>query len=181
LAVPLLAIHGMVNPTFPATDHFGSLPLRTGGAIYALEMAQRFALLFTAVAIWRGVPSLTLISLVTQSKLPPAVGVVFVYAVVLVEVLKRRLANIQLAMRSRGVLDSSGLRNKLHALVALTVPLIATTLMEAVTRSETRSRLGPINLARLTKIAALSKPTLRDVATTLALVTTFLTMLGYAW
>jgi hypothetical protein len=163
LALPLLVVHAMINPMFPVTHHVGLIPWRAGGWEYTLVLTQRFAMLFAAVSVWIGVPGMVVVALLARLNLPTRMGLILIYAVVLVGVLKRRISAIQSALRSRGALDGKGPRGKAYALVAMTVPLIATTLLEAVARSEVRGRLGNADLLRLRAVAGLSRPNTADV------------------
>ena len=143
MAVPLLLLHGVVNPTYLTTYKILGLPIRGEGAWHAVVISGRMALLFGVLGLWLGTPRRVLLGLVAASRLPPMWGFAMLQAVSLTHVLAARISRIRMAQRSRGVLrDDMGLFSRLRAAVAVVVPLIATTLIDANERGSSLHRMG---------------------------------------
>jgi hypothetical protein len=142
LAAPLLLVHGFLNPAYPAEGHLaGVLPWRPEGAWFALTLSLRMTLLFTALAVWGGLPRLLLVSLIVKSKLPPVVGMVLLQADSQMTDLRERIKDIERALLSRGLLQDSGWASRIKGLVAHVVPLVAISIIQAFRRASARERL----------------------------------------
>jgi hypothetical protein len=54
ISLPLLAVHGIVNPAFPVSDTLaGFLPIRHDGLIFAISLAVKLGLFALGVSVWR--------------------------------------------------------------------------------------------------------------------------------
>lgn len=153
MALPLLLVHGVLNPQFPTAATIGPLNWRPAGAWHVVDVSQRLALLFAAVVVWEGVPRLTLVGLVVRSGLPAPLVLALAYSVALVGQLQRRVSYIHESLLSRGLFDGPRVRARGLALIAMTVPMIAIGLTEAVARSDARAGLGDVSLSRLKRAA----------------------------
>lgn len=143
MAAPLALMHGVINPAYLASHEFLGLPLRAEGFRFAMELSARLALLFGLVGLWLGTPRRTWIALIAASRVPSAWGMAMLQAIALTNVLALRIPRIRQAQRSRGILrDDMGLCARAGAAVAVVVPLIAVTLIDANERGALHQRMG---------------------------------------
>ena len=129
-----------------------------------MEISARLALLFGLVGLWLGTPQRTWLALIAASRVPPAWGVAMLQALALTHVLAARITRIRQAQRSRGVLrDDMGLFARAGAAVAVVVPLIAITLIDANERGALHHRMG-FGSYRLLPATPLGAPEPLDIA-----------------
>jgi len=163
MVLPLFLVHGIVNPTFASSASFHGIPWRSDGASYAALVGLRMALLFVVVGIWMGLQRSVTLALVAGSQMPAMVGLVLLQALLLSRVLARRVTKIRLAQKSRGLLRNGNLRQKATSAIAMVVPLIATTLMDAHDRGDAFARMG-VGAARIVPPHPLQMPGTMDIA-----------------
>jgi energy-coupling factor transporter transmembrane protein EcfT len=142
MILPLIVVHAIINPSFARSMEIFGLPLRQDGAIYAALVGLRMALLFAVVGIWLGLARNVTFALVAGSRVPAVFGFTLLQALSLTKVLTRRVTSIRLAQQSRGVLRDGGLAQRTSGAIAMVVPLIATTLMDAHDRGDALARMG---------------------------------------
>ncbi|GHT98853.1 hypothetical protein FACS1894154_04900 [Betaproteobacteria bacterium] len=143
VAAPLVLVHGVINPAYPVSHNLLGIPLHADGVRYAVELSTRLTLLFGVFGLWIGTPRRTWIALIAASRIPPAWGVTILQAIALTKVLAVRITRIRQAQRSRGILrDNMGFFARAGATVAVIVPLIAVTLIDAAERGALLHRMG---------------------------------------
>lgn len=161
MAVPLFLIHSIVNPMFSVSTSFVGIPLRGEGAAYAALVSLRLTYLFLAVAVWIDTPRDVAFSLIAKLPGPPLAGFALMQALMMTHMFSRRVSNIQLAQKSRGLLGT-GIASKMRNTLSMIVPLIATTLMNAHERGNALAQLG-FGSARLLAPRDLPRPNPADI------------------
>lgn len=175
MVLPLFLVHGIANPTFTVSVSLFGIPWRGDGASYAALVSLRMALLFAAVAIWMGLPRDVTLALLASSPMPTSVGLALIQALLMSRILARRVASIRLAQKSRGALREGGLGRKIASTVAMVVPLIATTLIDAHERGRVLVRIG-VGSTRMLPPHPLQRPGVVDTLLASAILTAVLTI-----
>jgi energy-coupling factor transporter transmembrane protein EcfT len=156
--IPLLALHGIVNPAFPETGRFfGWIPVRSTGVEFALLVGARVAAISVVGVTWSFVPRMEALSLLLSLKVPSPLALAGFQAISMIDFLRRRAASILLAQRSRGVATGPSITRRAGALVAVVVPLAASTLTEAEGRAIALTSRG-FGSGRLVLRASIKSP-----------------------
>ncbi len=135
LALPLLVIHGILNPQFrPEHLAWGFLPLRTSGAEFAIVIASRLLLVACAMAIWRYTVGSQVIGFSQRLGLPSSVITVFAIATSSVQVVQQRGRAVYLAQQARGVDVRASFRARVVSLPKLVIPVAVATIVESAER-----------------------------------------------
>lgn len=152
VAIPLLIVHGFVNPTFQVRSDF-LFPIRPDGFDYAIVISLKLALFTLGIAVWRNVSrDRTFDAFVSWGFLPHAVLIVVTQGLALTKILADRSHAILLAQQARGMPVRKNLARKIASLPALVIPLVVHSLVDSDIRASALiSRglgSGPIRLAR---------------------------------
>lgn len=130
-AVPLLIIHGLLNPAFTATSFVGVIPVRASGMAYAAMITSRLYLIAAAAAAWQAIPRVQLIALAQALRLPDSVTVMIASAASATAVVERRIHNVLLAQQARGLTTRPGVSRRVRALISVGLPVVTTTIVDA--------------------------------------------------
>ena len=124
LALPLLAIHGILNPQFRA-DHlmWNFLPLRSAGAEFAIVISARLLLVASAMAIWRYTVGSQVIGFFQRLGLPPWLITIFAVAASSIQVVQRRGRAVYLAQQARGIDFRASFKARILSLPKLVIPV----------------------------------------------------------
>jgi energy-coupling factor transporter transmembrane protein EcfT len=162
MAVPLLAIHTFLNPAFPAQTSDYLFAWRPSGFQYATGISLQMWLLFSFGAVWAGTPRRVAYSAIASARVPPAIALTAVQALVLVGILEQKIITIRTAQRSRGVPVNGNLIERAQSLVAVTVPLIVASLMDAHARGTLLADRG-IGTKKLIPLATIPRPNWQEM------------------
>jgi energy-coupling factor transporter transmembrane protein EcfT len=137
ISLPLLAVHGIVNPAFPASDTVaGFLPIRHDGLIFAISLAVKLGLFALGVSVWRCVSRDQVFSaLVRWRALPQPLLIVVMQAMSLLALVSHRAEAILLAQQARGIPVRGRFLSRLVALPTIVIPLVASTLVDSDARA----------------------------------------------
>lgn len=128
---PLVVIHGVLNPAYRVSHMFGPIGIRAEGLAYALHVSLVLALIACAAASWRGVRRAQVIALAQSLRCPDSFVVATASAISTLGIVQRRIQLISVAQQARGMRIGPGLHRRVLALVAISVPLVVTSLAEA--------------------------------------------------
>lgn len=176
IAIPLAIIHGVINPAFPVTHRLGLLPIRDSGFHYAATVTARVVLIAIAATAWRSVSRIQMLALAQTIRLPNFITLAVAGAIGGIALVETRVKAVAVAQQARGLALGPGLRQRIRALVMITVPVITTTLVEADHRGSVVAvrGLGHAPLARVASVQVASADVMRSIlmaATTLAILT----------
>lgn len=132
LVLPLLFIHGILNGAFPV-DHrlFGFIPVRSTGIDYGSAVAMRMLLISIVGGYWLSILREDMVESLIRSRLPSTVILLLVQGVLMAGIISRRLENVYLAQRARGVPVGGTAIARLRALPSVLIPVIVGTFVEA--------------------------------------------------
>jgi len=135
LAVPLLAIHGVLNPHFRA-DHllWGILPIRSAGIEFAVVISARLFLFAAAMAIWRYTVASQVIGFFQRLGLPSTLITVFAVASSSIGVVQQRGRAVYLAQQARGIDFRASVLSRITGLPKLVIPVAVATIVEGTER-----------------------------------------------
>lgn len=134
---PLLLMHGVINPQFPAVFHaFGFLPVRPDGLIHAAKLGGRLSFVSNAGIVVSQVPLLMLTKSLLRLRCPTKMVFAIIMAISLVKEMKRRVMIIAIAQLARGVPIYGGLIQRLRALSSLVIPLVVSSLVSSQRRAD---------------------------------------------
>jgi energy-coupling factor transport system permease protein len=133
--VPLVILHSVLNGQFPvAFQLWGIVPIRPEGFEFGLAMALQFMLLAVAAAYWLAVDRDEIVESLVRLHLPSWLLLFLMQSTAMAVMIKRRIDNVFLAQRARGVPVGAGTWDRLRALPAVLVPVVVSTLVEADAR-----------------------------------------------
>lgn len=137
ISLPLLVVHGIVNPAFPLSDTVaGFLPIRYDGLIFATSLAVKLGLFALGLSVWRGVNRDQIFSaLVRWRALPQPLLIVIMQAMSLLVLVSHRAEAILLAQQARGIPVRGRFLSRLMALPTIVIPLVASTLVDSDARA----------------------------------------------
>jgi energy-coupling factor transporter transmembrane protein EcfT len=133
-SIPLLLIHGILNPAYPVSMHWGFLPVRFNGILYAVPVALRILILCLGLVIWRHVPGMQLLAAAERCRLPLTIQMLLAVASTFTKTLSRRIKIVYVAQQARGIPAGPGLFLRIRAFPKSLIPLIVSTLNEAAAR-----------------------------------------------
>lgn len=136
-ALPLVAVHGILNPNFEATTHLlGWVPVRTDGVVYGLLISSRILVLSGAAITWRFVDPDRLLRESVHLGLPPSAVVTLAVALATMRMVPAKIKTVYLAQQARGLPAGPGLGLRIRALPSVIVPVVVATLLEGASRGE---------------------------------------------
>lgn len=142
-AVPLVAVHGILNPNFEASSLLlGWLPIRDEGVAYGLLISLRILVLSGAAIAWRFVDPDRLLRESVHLGLPPAAVVTLAVALATMRMVPAKIKTVYLAQQARGLPAGPGLAARLRALPSVIVPVVVSTLLEGSSRGELMATRG---------------------------------------
>ena len=135
LALPLLAIHGILNPQFRA-DYlmWDFLPLRSAGAEFAIVISARLLLVASAMAIWRYTVGSQVIGFSQRLGLPASFITVFAVATSSIQMVQRRGHAVYLAQQAVALMFALRLEQGSQACLKLVIPVAVATIVESAER-----------------------------------------------
>lgn len=153
LAVPLLLVHGILNPHFPAERLLWEvLPWRGAGFAYAATVGARLALVAAAMTIWRFTRSAEVIGFCHRIGVPAPVTSFVAIATASFELVQQKARSVQLAQQARGTDLRASLGARIAGLTKLVIPVAVAMIVEGHERGgvlENRGLgSGPWNLRR---------------------------------
>jgi energy-coupling factor transporter transmembrane protein EcfT len=135
--LPLLVIHGVLNPQFPQTFELPlHIPFRQAGFAWGLDIALRIVTLFGLATMWTHVDRDKLISDLVTLKLPLPVLLLAAQTTAIVSIIDRRSHAILAAQQARGINIGPRFRSRVAALPKLLIPLFVTAITDADARAQ---------------------------------------------
>lgn len=132
LAIPLILIHGFINPSFPISRYLlHAIPVREPGFTYAFLITVRFFLIAAISLSWRQVPRNDLFAFSLRLHLPTSIVVLITVSTSTISTVTRRIETVYLAQQARGIAAGPNLLNRIKSLPSMVIPVIISTLMES--------------------------------------------------
>jgi len=142
-ALPLLAVHGILNANFAVSARlFGGVPIRSAGMDYALVISLRILVLSCAAVIWRFVDPDRLMRESVHLGFPRSVVVMLAVALATMRMVPNRIRAVYLAQQARGLPSGPGLGARVRAFPSVVVPVVVSTLLEGASRGEMMATRG---------------------------------------
>lgn len=151
IALPLLVIHGIINPSFDITVYAAAyIPIRIDGLTFASTLSLKLGLFTLAVAIWKNISRESAFAKFLSVRwIPYWMVIVIMQSISLVDHVSRRSESIFLAQQARGIQVRGSFISRIKALPKIIIPLIASTLVESDERATALGSRG-FGAARLT-------------------------------
>lgn len=135
LAVPLLLIHGVLNPQFPADRAIWSgVPIRTEGFTFATVISSRLLIAAAAMSIWRYTKGTEVIGFCNRLGLPPLFITGIAVSIASVALVQRKANAVYLAQQARGMRLRGSLLRRALSLPKLVIPVAVATIVEGSER-----------------------------------------------
>jgi energy-coupling factor transport system permease protein len=132
VTIPLLGIHGILNPAHSAHFYIGGwLPIRPNGFSYACVTSCRLALLAAALIIWRYTKRQDVLVFFQRLGVTTRGLCFLAVAASSIEVFSARTQTVYLAQEARGVNWSGGIKSRFAALLRILVPVVTAAIVEA--------------------------------------------------
>jgi energy-coupling factor transport system permease protein len=161
LAVPLLFLHGIVNPSYPQSFHLWAIPVRIQGLTYGGIVSLRILVLSLAATLWFVSEAQMLFWESIRMRLPLGLVLTIALALAMAAVIRRRAVAVAMAQQARGVPVRGNIVQRARSLTAIVLPIVVTTVVEA----EQRGRLlGIRGFGTGTLSAPPTSPNRRDIA-----------------
>lgn len=145
-ALPLLVIHGVLNPEFPV-DYFVAkiIGVRLAGIDHAFNATLRISLLFMPAIAWINIDKDEFVSALINMSAPMPLLFVGTFAASIAEQMGRRIKRIYMAQQARGIDVTSNIFVRFAALPRILIPLFVSTISDTELRSTTLA-LGGIGV-----------------------------------
>lgn len=135
LAVPLLLIHGVLNPQFPADRViWGGVPVRMEGFTFATVISSRLLIAAAAMSIWRYTKGTEVIGFFNRLGLPPLFITGIAVSIASVALVQRKANAVYLAQQARGIRLRGSLLKRALNLPKLVIPVAVATIVEGSER-----------------------------------------------
>lgn len=142
-AVPLVLIHGVINPAYPQTATLlGAIPVREGGLSYGLSVALAMCVITTVATVWSQVDRDVLVDDLSRLALPTWLIVVAAQSIAVIHLVRLRVDSVYLAQRARGIAVGPGFVTRLRALPSVLIPVVVATLSDADARATALASRG---------------------------------------
>lgn len=162
--LPLVIVHGIINPTFPVAFHLGELvPIRTVGILYALSICNKIFILTAAVVSWKSVEPEKLMADAVKIRVPDNLVIIIAISAAIIHTITERIKAVYLAQQARGIAAGPGFFARLRALPAVILPVITATLLEAHERGSVMANRG-LGTTRITFLEIEDRLTYKDMA-----------------
>ena len=131
----IFLLNSLIYPESSA--RIGSLAiLQKEGVLFAYKISARLlVLLFSQILLFTSAEPHRLIELMMQRGIGQSVGYVFLYAISLLELLRRKLTAVVAAQQSRGLRIGGGVFSRAQALLPILSPVVFSYLKESIHRS----------------------------------------------
>ncbi|MFL6845553.1 MAG: energy-coupling factor transporter transmembrane component T [Allosphingosinicella sp.] len=167
--LPLLALHGILNSQFPITGWWlDTVPIRASGVAFGYDLSLRILLFSVVAGFWFAVDRDALVEGLLRLRLPTRFIMVAVQGFVMGRLIQRRIDNVYLAQRARGIPVSGSLGLRLMSLPSLLVPVVVGTFVEADARVPVLLAHGYGRLEPAARPARLELPTVMVIVALLS-------------
>lgn len=140
--VPVIAIHGLLNPEFSVTGQWLGLNVRKSGLTFGAIIGLRVSVAIAVSLVWLSVSIERTVADMTALGMPLPLILVLAQSISLARSLQRRVAVVYLAQQARGVPVSGGLLRRLASLSKVAIPLFVSVIAEAAARAEILTSRG---------------------------------------
>lgn len=136
LAIPLVLVHGVLNPTFVRTDAWFGVPIRFEGFVFGAIVSLRVLVLALAAVLWSIVDTQRLLWDAVRWRIPLPLTTSLVLGASTARFIRRRAVSVLMAQQARGIPVHGNVIQRARALVAVVIPVVISTLVESAKRGE---------------------------------------------
>jgi hypothetical protein len=136
IAIPLLIVHGVLNPNYHSNSFIFGVPIRFDGIYFASEISAKMMVLTYSIsqcAIFSRDKIVS--SLINVRLIPKSIVILLIQSITLINYLKTRSEVIMQAQISRGMPSGPSIIDRTKLLVSTIIPLIAITIVESHSRT----------------------------------------------
>jgi len=135
--IPLLLIHGVINPQFEQTSLFFLMPIRNDGILFAVSTYANISV-FLALAInWWHVDRDNMIDWLIARKIPSIFICLIAQSAAMIPLIERRGFSVLRSQNARGIPTGPNLFHRIKAIPSIILPVITSLMNEADHRSYT--------------------------------------------
>jgi energy-coupling factor transporter transmembrane protein EcfT len=160
--LPLVLIHGIVNPQFAATTRWlDVVPIRPNGILFGLRTGAMIACLFVPMLYWARVSRADVLGFFASCRLPRPALLALFQAISLSKQIQLRSNAIITAQQARGIDTRGSFGVRVRALLPVLLPLTVALLREVPVRAAIQdfTRSGHAAFA----VCSVRRPTGREV------------------
>jgi len=136
LAVPLVLVHGVLNPTFGRTDAWLGVPIRFDGFVFGAIVSLRVLVLAFAAVLWSIADTQRLFWDAVRWRIPLPLITSLALGASTARSIRRRAVSVLMAQQARGIPVHGNVIQRARALVAVVIPVVIATLVESAKRGE---------------------------------------------
>lgn len=144
-AIPAFIIHSFINPEFSISHDIGlnRFNFRADGAAYAFQISTLVLMIAITVTSWKPISrDCAFRFFLAQRYIPKPVTMAIMLSISFLLLATNRAHKILLAQKARGVKVDGNIFQRFKAIIAIAVPLIATTIIEIDIRSQWLAHRG---------------------------------------
>ncbi len=135
--VPLILLHGFVNPNFTADDSVLGLPFRHSGMNFAISVYSDLAIFFSVAIAWMNVNRDHAFDWLASRPLPTTLLAILFQAISISVLVGKRAQSVHRAQMARGLAVGPGFVRRLRAFPSVILPVVTSLINEAEHRSTT--------------------------------------------
>lgn len=136
LAIPLVLIHGVLNPSFERTDTWFGVPVRFDGFVFGSIVSLRVLVLALVAVLWSIVDTQRLFWDAVRWRIPLPFTTSLVLGASTARAIRRRAVSVLMAQQARGIPVHGNAIQRGRALVAVVIPVVISTLVESAKRGD---------------------------------------------
>jgi energy-coupling factor transporter transmembrane protein EcfT len=134
-ALPLIAIHGLLNSQYPITNwFFDFVPIRQAGVEFGYDVSVRLLILSITGAFWLAIDRDEFTEALIRLGLPTYLVMLAMQGFVMARLIENRVHAIHLAQRARGIPVAASFFERVRSIPALLIPVVIGTFVEAEAR-----------------------------------------------
>jgi len=135
LLVPLILIHGLVNPQFEMNARMWSVPYRQEGITFALSVYSNLAVFLAIATGWANVNRDEFFDWMVACRVPVFLVGLVGQSIAMVILIEKRGRAVLKAQTARGIPTGPNWRHRLRALPSVILPVVTSLINEADQRS----------------------------------------------
>lgn len=129
--VPLLVIHGSLNPQFPTDAKIWLVPYRSEGVNFAVSIYSTLAVLLALAAAWAQINRDELFDWMVARRVPVFLLGVMAQSIAMVVLIEKRGRAVFKAQTARGIPTGPDWMHRLRALPSIILPVVTSLINEA--------------------------------------------------
>jgi energy-coupling factor transporter transmembrane protein EcfT len=141
--LPLLFIHGFLNPSFLKNIHFlYHINISAEGLKYGFTIFSRILMLTVSIAVWRNLHFEEAIDDLLSLSFPPAILMTFLICASTLKQISHKITSVYIAQQARGIKVGPGIFKRISSFPKVLIPIIVSTLVDCYSCGELMTNRG---------------------------------------